>query len=257
MQSNHEQPLLNNPVFQDYSAIEALQESSEEAGWEVEYRQMQSGVLESRSILNMLGGISLVHESATRRLEIVAESPRDMVTVIVRNSPAGISINGHSLQNDEIMVLGSGSDFYCVSAGGARALSMHVPTALLEEVGGRLIPGFEGPGHGRWMAVRTRASALQACKSSMLAAIAGSPGQSQFDLAQTLFRAQAFAETRIRAGRRSNRTVQKAREYIDGNLANSIRMDEVCDWAGVGLRTLERAFQRELQQSPLFRVLQG
>ena len=49
--------------------------------------------------------------------------------------------------------------------------------------------------------------------------------------------------------------LQRAREYIEANIQYPIRMADVCYNAGVGIRTLQRLFQRELNLSPTRYIL--
>ena len=70
----------------DLPAIEAMQEASKAVGWECEYRQLDAGRLEARTVLHEIDDFSFIRESANRRLNIVAESPAETVTIIVTAS---------------------------------------------------------------------------------------------------------------------------------------------------------------------------
>ena len=115
------------PLFEGFEAIEALQEASELAGWDCEYRQLQAGPLEARTSLRQVGGTSLIHESASRRLEILAAAPARMVTVLVPASRVDLRINGRTLSEDTIILLAPGSELHTVSHAGAAVVSMHIP----------------------------------------------------------------------------------------------------------------------------------
>jgi len=79
-------------VILDFPAIEAMQEASEAAGWQCEYRQLDAGRLEARTVLRDCDDLSFLRESASRRLSIVAESPADAATLIVSASDSGFRI---------------------------------------------------------------------------------------------------------------------------------------------------------------------
>ena len=88
------QDVSAHSIILDFPAIEAMQEASETVGWECEYRQLDAGRLEARTVLREFGDASFLRETANRRLSIVAQSPEETVTIIVPASDSIFRING-------------------------------------------------------------------------------------------------------------------------------------------------------------------
>jgi hypothetical protein len=120
----------SSPLYEGFSAVEALQEAGESAGWDLEYRQIGAGRLEAHTILQQVGKLSLLQESASRRLEIRGSAPEALITVLIPQPNVDIGINGRRLQRDRIILLEAGVELHSISHANAEALSIHIPESL-------------------------------------------------------------------------------------------------------------------------------
>lgn len=238
------------PYYEGFQAIEAMQAASEAAGWECEYRQIDAGQLEARTVFQPVGDCSLLCETANRRLDVSATTPEDAVTFFVPLPGTRALINGRHLTDDRIMLLAPDIDIHSVSISGAEIWSIHLPTELLDErqdpasLGTCVIEGQSGLIVELRTAIR---SALAAEQEHVLAQHEGRLA----DLTQKLISGD-MPETRSdRYHRRQKRkALTRAVEYIDAHLSRPLRMGQICAYAGVSQSTLERLFRREFQQTP-------
>ena len=248
-------------VLIDFPAIEALQSASQAAGWEIQYRQLGAGPLRATTYLRDRGDMSFIRETANRRLQIVAESPADAVTLIVPSGTGGLRINGYDVGHEDVVVLAPGSDMLAISEAGADALSIHVPRSAFRRFAGVM----ESDGDPDWMS-STRRLTLPAVAASRLRgtieAAIGATADSVDDL--TIERRSALSiEALASAARKSfigedrsacserHRTLRALLEYIDQNLGNEFMITDLCRLSGKSLSTVERLFRNEVQMTPL------
>ncbi|MGI9272282.1 MAG: helix-turn-helix domain-containing protein [Woeseiaceae bacterium] len=230
----------------DFPAIEAMQEASEAAGWQCEYRQLDAGRLEARTVLRDCDEMSFLRESANRRLSIIAESPAETITVIIPASTSRFRINGIDVVGNTIVVVPASTDFHALSDPGADALSLHIPFDRFRDV---LAASSGDPSIQISSAVQSfkaESSTIQELRRSP-----GDPSSSESLIVELLshLRASACLDLTSRQAR-ARRVIERAIEYIDANLNMNIRITDLCKVADVSLSTLERVFRLELQMTP-------
>lgn len=245
----------------DFPAIEAMQEASEAAGWQCEYRQLDAGRLEARTVLRGCDDISFLRESASRRLSIVAESPADAVTIIVPASDSCFRINGIDVVDNTVVDIPPGTDFHALSDPGADALSIHIPVsryrdfigAASGQIGASLYSGARGFQAGT-EALHGLRKVIKACTAEDAEAPASFHSEANSDGLIVGLLQDMHADSDIKMSlreARSRRVIAETLDYIDANLSSHLKVPDLCRIAGVSLSTLERIFQHELQMTPL------
>jgi AraC family ethanolamine operon transcriptional activator len=245
----------------DFPAIEAMQEASEAAGWQCEYRQLDAGRLVARTVLRDCDDLSFLRESASRRLSIVAESPADAVTIIVPASNSLLRINGIDVISNTVVIIPAGTDLHALSDPGADALSIHVPADRFDDFVSAAVGPQHASGSSGAKAFQASAETLRGLRNMIRACTAedrAAPASNHNEvvagrLIVDLLRDGATVNPRKTSLReaRARRVIIKTLEYIDENLSSQIRVADLCCAAGVSLSTLERVFQHELQMTPL------
>jgi AraC family ethanolamine operon transcriptional activator len=245
----------------NFPAIEAMQEASEAAGWQCEYRQLDAGRLEARTVLRESGEVSVLRESASRKLSIVAESPADTVTIIVPASDSCFRINSIDVVDHTAVVVPASTDFFALSDRGADAMSMHIPAARFrawsDAAFGGPAPALSSGVH----AFEVNTESLQSLRRIIRAGTndeSDSPGPfgSRSDFEHVIvkllgnIRNNGRNKTSLREAR-ARRVTTKAIRHIDRNLSANLSVVDLCCVAGVSLSTLERVFRHELQMTPL------
>lgn len=245
----------------DFPAIEALQEASEAVGWECEYRQLDAGRLEARTVLHEIDDFSFLRESANRRLNIVAESPAETVTIIVPASDSIFGINGINVVHNTVVIVPEKTDFSLFSEAGADALSMHVPADRFRDC---MRAASSGPVTSPLNGVQgfePNAATLHQLRRMIIDGTSEVPAPAdQFgdkstlemifvDLARSMLADGGNAEI-LRKGRTRD-VLARSLDHIDANLCAELRITDLCQVAGVSLSTLERVFRGELRMTPL------
>lgn len=236
--------------YEGYQAIEALQAATEAAGWECEYRQLEAGQLEARTVFKPINSSSLICETANRRLDLSARTPDRAITIMVPLAATRVLINGRKLTGDRIIALDSNIDLHASTNSGAEVWSIHLPVNMLRDracVDGLATTVLEG-----------QPAMLQAFREAIVCSLNVKSQQGLqncasrfFDLAdQLLSRESAHADLDYYHRRQKRRALARAVEFIEENIAGATRIGAVCQYAGVSRRTLERLFRREFQQTP-------
>ena len=114
-------------------ALEELEEMSTAAGWEVEYRQLEPGMIRTSVTGAELGSASLIREFSNRRVEVNGAPPEEMVVVLAPNGGTRLRVNGQMIRRDEVFVLAPGSELHAASLPDADVVSLHLPVRLLAE----------------------------------------------------------------------------------------------------------------------------
>lgn len=246
---------------EDFEAVELLHATCNAAGWSIEYRQLERGRLHARTLTRETGNLVMLRESADLRLEVTGEPPNGTVFVMLPLGTGVLHANGNRLRRGDLMVFMPGTELYTTTLGDADVVSLHVSPALLTATAGQIAPGWSGiEGSQCFNRDRSRRAgndSLGALTTAVLDGLEGRSGGAQIeeDIVTTLTRvltdscdsAQGLlSRTRIN----QLQALRSAREYIEAHLNTTIRMTDVCAYAKVSLRTLERLFCRELQVLP-------
>ena len=236
--------------YEGFQAVEAMQAAGEAAGWEIEYRQMEAGLLEARTVFQPVGSSSLICETASRRLDIAAKTPKSAVTVLVPLTGTRVLINGRRLTDDRIMVLAPNIDLHASTNSGAEVWSLHLDMKLLEDgddldrLATYVLDGQTSNLEKFRHAIK---SSLDLERDSLLAHC-----ESRFaDLTEVLLSSGSQnGDSDSYHRRHRHKALARAVEYIQENSAGPVRMSHVCAHAGVSQSTLERLFRSEFQQTP-------
>ncbi len=223
-----------------------MQAASEAAGWQCEYRQIEAGRLEARTVYQPVGSSSLVCETANRRLDISASTPKKAVTIMVPMSRTSVLINGRRLSDGRLLVLAPDIDFHASSNSGDEVWSMHLDTDLidgeLDRLGERAIDGkFD-------VLVHVRSLIMQALSGKSCERLAQLEATAA-DLGAELLEADSVDSDPYHY-RLRRKALARAMEYMEAHMGGAVRMADVSTFAGVSLSTLKRLFRREFQQVP-------
>lgn len=236
--------------YEAFRAVEALQAASEAAGWQCEYRQIEAGLLKAKSTFKPVGGSSLICETSNRRIELAARTPDAVTTALVPLPGSRVLVNGRQLSDDRIIILGPGIDCHAVSSSDAEVWSIHLSNDLLDD-------SLDIDRRGTQV-IEDRPDLLTEFRAAINFAL--EPGQeivldhldTHFaNLFQKLLSSDAPATRSEHYNRRRKRkALFRALEFIEAHLAEPLRMNQICNYAGVSQSTLERLFRREFQLTP-------
>ena len=246
------------PSITTFDSVEQVDAWVSELGWPLEYRQIEPGKYSS-TFTDLDGdGWFLMEEQSSRRLEIEAGAVDGMIVLaLVEGDPA--TINGQVMNADCVYIQTPGSSAQAVIPAGLRITQVGVPCELFEEALRSVAPDFVLP-HGQLRLIDIElgrfAASRRAMRSAMLAPSSREATREEsvsWILADMI---EAFCSPGAvptgsdlsRAGAR--RAFAKAREYIEANLNETIRIANLCAYAGTTVSTLERVFSRQLGVTP-------
>jgi len=241
-----------------FASIEQLDELPRELGWPLEYRQIEPGSFSSTFTDVEGDNWFLMEEQSSRRVEVVAGAPYGMyMLALVEGIP--LVINGRSLTADHIFLQTPGSDFRATVPAGTKVTQVGIAAELFGEMIRAVAPDLPVP-RGEIATFGTEPGRLASMRWAMRAAILAPSSREAVrdEVASKIVAdmiAAAFDHGQAKIGRdlhraAARRVLDRAREYIEANLDETIRVASMCRYSGTTLTSLQRIFARELGVSP-------
>jgi AraC-like DNA-binding protein len=244
-------------VATEFDAIELLEASSRNAGWEVTYRQVDGGKLQTEVELADYGELALMRERGNRRLEVAGRPPDRMLVALAPMPGTCLTLNGISAPPDSLYLLWPDEELHVAAGPGADVISMPVPIDDVLASAAKI--SAAGIDEARVAGVQCcfDSAQVRALRGLMLESVESTGGipspaaDLKLALARTLVsRANVTSEGAHKRSVHCHLALKRAIEYIEGHLLTTISVVDVCDYAGVSLSTLERLFKRELGLLP-------
>jgi len=233
--------------------------------WDVEFSQLQAGSFLASAHLLQLGSVRLARCSFNRSLLLRLTPPQGCLSIVMVDPGSDpVLFRGSALSKDQCVVLDTGAKAELVSHGqffgtaitvsnGAWQAASHWPS---DRSTAENRPHLESPGM-QWMesVLADTNAILDTCIRYPEGAMPSGVGIAMEELVLASLTASTDC-TRRPSDNRSQRArrrmaVQRARAYIDENLANPIRLSEVCAHAHAQARSLEYGFHEMLGITPV------
>ena len=254
--------LLQQRQFHDF---DALKESI--AGWELDWRQLDKGPLESELLQVGVGAALLTHVTFSRQFDQRGSSPPGTRTfALVEEQVQGTRWCRREFDDSNVSTFHPGGDYESVSLPGFTAYTLSFPEEHLVVVGETL--GIQDVdrllGGADWVATCDRGamnglrrSLRLLCKEvthrpSVLES-SGLVRELEVEIPARILKALASSrgerdERVLSHGRQ--RAVDRARSFIGQNPSMPITVEELSRAAGVSWRTLDYAFRGQFGVSP-------
>ena len=238
-----------------YHSMDEVNQVARATGWQGDYRQLSKGPVTSRWRSLHLGQASVVSHRVDARVYARVAPPQGTVAMAMASQPSAMLIEGAAFGKNQTLVTDAEMDY--VTADEIHALTLVVPRLVLEASGRTLFPRMSMNGElAREMKVPPSGwLALQGDFESLLRI--GSISSEELSVLLSRFLDMMAGETdsaprEASLGNRSTgRVARRARDYIEDHYGDTIRMEDLCRFAGVSLRTLQRSFAEYFQVSPL------
>jgi AraC family ethanolamine operon transcriptional activator len=252
------------PLALRFEGSDADELAQRVAEWEIEYVQLQPGPFKGSVRLLNLGGLLIGRGAFNQALLMKVTAPTGCITI---GRPASQSnalvFQGHEIQPGECMVASSGASGELITRGAlfptTLSIRSHVwQSGWLDESTLPSVSGVKVQAPGRaWID-----SYLEGIEW-VLDAVERYPEilerlELRNALADSLLaRVNAFssADVPIEGGRDKRayrrRAVDRAREYINANLAEPMRLSDLCKYSRTQARSLEYGFQEVMGVSPM------
>jgi AraC-like DNA-binding protein len=241
-----------------FKSVEQVDELTHALGWDTEYRQLKPGAF--TSTFSVLEGDAwfLMEEQSSRRVEVGAPAPDGMFVLALAEGNA-TAVNGQALSRDHIFLQTPGSEVRATLSAAMKITQLGIEAEQLEEVMAVVAPDMSFP-PGRVSTIATAPERLANLRLAMRDVLHNPPGR---EAVREEVVSQCLAETIVAAFdsgedisgdilHRANAAgaLNRAREYIESHLCETIRITSLCRYAQTNARSLERIFARELGMSP-------
>ncbi len=258
---SNDAPLDHGPIFEDFSAVKALNENYALNGWEADYRQIEAGRLRAQVAARDVGRIGLFRETVSHQMEASARTPDNVFSIILSMGEGEVRISGRRIARDGLLVLPPSTDVHLSTAGGTDALTINVPVDMLSDCHGADCndDALLETNDITWLCVEERH--IDRFRNLAHARLTQSANRQPNDgvdsvvvrnLSRLLVRPVSDKNVGDRYGRLEKyRIILRAKDYIHENLRELIRVIDLCKHCGVSLSTLERIFRRELGTGPI------
>ena len=251
-------------VMAKLPAIELYESANRQAGWDCDLVQMSTGPLDARFFHTSSDDIYFVTESFNQQLRLRFSPPAGMVGLAIPVAVGGASkLFGHDLSPDDLITFGVESELDFMSARSAGDLCLFMPEQRFRDLTERLQPGgtkILKRGEGRlkrctkgalaslWREANETlsGSASLAAEAELLPNLAAALVLLLADSQEDVFSSQLHV----------HRGVERAKDYIHSRLASTIRLEDVCRHAGMGMRSLQYHFAHQYQITPTRYILQ-
>jgi len=239
-----------------YHSIEEVNEVLQTAGWDGEFRQLAKGRVNGRWQSLHLGPSSLSYHRLDKRIHVRQAPPRGCVALVIVPPPYFLLVDGAEVGKHEAILLNADSeaDFVVPKESACEALT--VPRSDFEASLRALFPRMHGNGQPVrvFQCAPSRWSALRREMTRLLRDGQMSPEDVSHLLTGYLDLMAGESEngsTEKRLGNVSVRRIaRRAQEYIEAHYPGTIRMEDLCRYTGVSLRSLQRCFDEYFQVSP-------
>ena len=234
-----------------------MNEANSALGWRLEYRQLLPEPFQARFQVREFADALLTREDLGGPCEVCAEPPSGMVAVVSPLTPT-VRFNRRPVTAQQICVVTPRGELNAVNAGAVSARVLHIPYAQLQSAATALQPEVSAPAVGQALTIQADAQ-FSAAMGRAFELIMTDSSPSSMAGREALENLKARLVSTIcgpdqsdqrGSSSRNPAAFSAVREYIEANLASTIRMEDLCRHANLGLRNLERLFVKELGLPP-------
>lgn len=228
-------------------------------GWATEYRQLEPGSFSSNISVQEGDDWFFIEEQSGINVEVQAPAPDGMYVVALAEGQP-IVVNGQIMSSDHIFFQPPGSDLRAIVPARTRVTQLGIMGEQFEDLVQTVAPGLSLP-CASVKTIATNPGRLESVRRAMRAILCApsSLKDTRKDMVMT-----SLSDTitvlndhagKVRSGRSlhlpaARRILDRAREYIEAHLHETIQVTSICRYTGANPRSLERIFAREMGVSP-------
>jgi AraC family ethanolamine operon transcriptional activator len=240
-----------------FAGVEELEEAAQALEWKIDYRQLRKGAFSAEFASLESGEISLVSERFNNHLHIHAEPPEGFIGLFLpRLAPGRAEACGRALTEGDLIVFPSRSELEFVTSGQVRN-----ETVFLAETEFRAAVRSLAPSD---TFLSSRSAAILHGDPKRFAEIqheidsvhrtGGLDSNTTSNLLARIILWMVDGSSRCGAERLANGAAatiaRQAQTFIEERFHDAIRLEDLCVFTGVGLRTLQCCFASHFQISP-------
>lgn len=229
-------------------------------GWEIDFRQLQAGDMQTKVVLRPGNNVSLLELHMSRGVHQRGTSPVGALTLGLPVTPALHNWNGNPIETPDLVNFGMGREFDAVNGANFAGLTITISEAFLARVSDRLGTGVPPSCFlGAALPLRRKSASVRGLvalgRSLLHRPEAPFDATAQEDLVTALLCALDGAEpvldgTSSLRARSVKAAIAHIREHAREQIETPILISDLCALTGVSWRTLERGFQEQFGMSP-------
>jgi AraC-like DNA-binding protein len=234
-----------------FTAPEQLEEVMRTHGINQPTRQLGAGAFQASLASRNAGLVDLFADRYSTGISCYLETPPDGTGILIPTSGSGqFFASGFNLADDQLLISpsGVGSDITCPDQAGSDCIS--IPESRFLEMLETLCPTVPPP--EELTAITVGRHQLTALGSEVVTLLGQAEGH--FDEERLVYllehtvslvgcASQHWNACELNGGEARHRVARVARDYIEQNYMNQMRMEDLCRTTGIGVRSLQRAFR--------------
>lgn len=240
-----------------YDNLRDITRDNTVVGWrDIDYRQIEPGDLSVVVTAHTIGRVHNVMMQVNRCVEVMGRPSQRQITLIFPDAGHSFWANGFSIAANQVLLAIPDATLH-IMARATRACMIQFPLSLLPEFAQASVAKLADDCRDGALALRLNTRARRSLRQLVAGnfvdnANGDDDSQSSLTASATRLIAQAIERSNGLSTSRSEpwRTISRAREYIEANLHQPIRMTEVSEYSAASVSKLERTFKRELAVTP-------
>jgi AraC family ethanolamine operon transcriptional activator len=240
-----------------FAVVADLELAAQSTGWKIDYRRMGSGAFLGGFSGMQCGSISLLSEHFNNSLNIACQPPQDQIGIFFPGLlVGGASCCGHTIEDGDLIVLPSGSDLEVSTNGECFNETLYMPQLDFLKAARAILRSDDQISLSSAFICSgdpTRVARFRQLIISIGFLQELDPEKASSLLAEAIH--MVAEATNIQSSEKLtdsvvSRVALRAQTFIEDNLDDIIRTEELCTHAGASLRTLQRCFSAHFQVSP-------
>ena len=259
--NNANEPLMDSgPIVMHFGAIEILNEFYAENGWRADYRQVEAGIMTSQISGRVFGRINVFREKVSHKIECFACSPEHFFSIVISMTQDQLSINGHCVSKDILLLIPPKTDLEISAIGGSDAVTIQLSADTLSEYLRVVCRGHSLVEESGISAFRMEENSIGQLRRMLnkvtrqtlqINTYAATESELSTMLSSLLVGPASKKIADDPYGRLAkHRIMTRAKEFIAEHSNEQIKVTDLCKHCGVSLSTLERSFRRGMDISP-------
>jgi len=241
-----------------FSAVEEMDEAARAAGWDMEYRQFGKGEFRAEFASIEIDEILFASERFNNHLCIDCEPPTGFTGLFLPGMGLGhLQVCGRALTDGTLIALPPLSEMDFVTRNTICNETIFLPARDLDAAARAIAPSAELLTEGTATIFNGKPEHLAALRReiSLLTRKDGIDSEEASNMLAKVITWMTDASSQTKVERLTRgaaaRTARSARSFIEENFQDVIRLQDLCKFTGVSLRTLQRSFESYFQTSPL------
>jgi AraC-like DNA-binding protein len=234
-----------------FHSVEENEETMRAFGVTQELRQLGAGTFRCDMAVRSMPQAEIFVDRFSKAVTICLEPPAGSVGLLVPRSASGrFRCSGENVANDKMVIMpdGCGTDIVVPDLSGSEAVS--IPRTRFKEMAEVLCPTSVAP--ERTAVVEGDVGGLHRLRNAMLELISYPALPADEEEVENLLAAMvtwvgsssdAGNARHITTTRSRSRIAKLAREFIEEHYREVVRIEHICRFTGVGVRTLQRCFR--------------